>query len=460
MDWSKMSLEEIAKRDFTCDCGKRHYTGVETIVVEKGAINKVADIVESQKKADGTFLNKETDIILITEDVHTREIAGNYIAEQLTARGYTVERCYFPEQEVVACDHAVDTVASMIKPQTALLIAVGSGTLNDVTKYAAFLNKLPFYIFGTAPSMDGYASPVAPLIIGGLKYAKDAVGPTAIIADIDIVKNAPLRMMAAGFGDLVGKCVSICDWKISNLVNGEEFCQSIADTVLYAVDICVKNVVKLLQRDETAVQNVMEALILCGLMMNYAKSSRPASGSEHGLDHFWELMQLFEGMPLSMHGEGVAVGSVASCLILRELLNETPDRDRALLHLNNWDRNAWENDIRSFCVKGAEDVFAMEDNYKKNQAVTVVPRIEATIAHWDEITALIERYIPHPDTMVESLKLANAPNCPNDLGLTEQHLRNALRYAKDTRYRYSVLQLIWDLGVEDKYIDLVAEYFA
>lgn len=459
MQWSEMGLEALAHQEILCRCGQWHSTDIQEIIIEKGALSRVAEVISAQRKPDGGRIQKDKDWILMTEDIHTRTLAGNEIAQQLSREGYQVKRCYFPEKELVACDTAVEKVKEDIDSHTVLLLAVGSGTLNDVTKYAAFQKKLPFCIFGTAPSMDGYASPVAPLIIGGLKYAKDAIGPAAIIADTDILKNAPMRMMAAGFGDLVGKCVSICDWKISNLVNGEPFCQDIADTVLDAVKICVNNAELLLKRDETAVRNVMEALVLCGLMMNYAKSSRPASGSEHGLGHFWELMQLFEQMPVSMHGEGVGVGSVASCVIFRQLLDEIPDRRSALTHLESWNRKKWEKDICSFCLEGAEDVLAMEDRFRKNQAETVLPRLDATLKHWKEIQDLIQTYIPRPEEMQRSLKLVGAPACPQDLGLDETHLRNALRYAKDTRYRYSVLQLIWDLGIEDKIIEKVADYF-
>ncbi len=458
ISFSNMTLEEIARQDILCECGTRHSTGIHSIRIGCGAIRELPGIVAEQKIGGRTF-DPSCDKILLVEDENTRRAAGDTALALLRDAGFSVDVRCFDAEGLVARIENVETVEKDITEQTALLIAVGSGTLNDVTKYAAYRKGLPFYIVGTAPSMDGYASSVAPMLINGVKYALDAKCPDAIIGDIDIIREAPARLMSAGYGDIGGKCVSICDWKLSNIVNGEIFCEKIAATVLEAVERCRANIDGLLRRETEATQAVTEALVLCGLMMSYAKSSRPASGSEHNFGHIVEMMELFAGKEPSLHGEGVAVGSVLSCKLLRGMLDITPDRAVAEASLAAWDEDFWLSEIKRLCPVGWEDVIKIEEVNRKNKADTLLPRLEKTLAHWDEICDAIRLYIPSPDEMAGDLRAAGAPTTPSELGLDEDHFRDALRYARDMRYRYSVLQMIHDLGLDDKFNDDAAAYF-
>ncbi len=454
-----LTLDEIAKLKFDCTCTMNHSTEIHHIIIGSNILHQLVNIVAQQEKSSGAFIDKANDKLLVVCDIYTKQVAGDTVIKILSDAGYCVDLCYFPQEELIASKQACDIVKSHIKENTSLLIAVGAGTLNDITKYAAFQTELPFYIVATAPSMDGYASTVAPMIVNGLKYALEAKGPDAIIGDIDIIRKAPKRLMAAGFGDLVGKCVSICDWKLSHLVTDESFCPLVADTVLKAVQLCADNVDGLLEREPSAVQNVMEALIICGLMMNYVKSSRPASGSEHGLDHFWELAQIFDEKPVSLHGEGVGVGSIVSCVLYQSLRNQVPDVEMAEEFIANWDISDWEANVKRFCKLGADDVLEMENKFQKNQPHTALPRLKATAAKWPQILQAIHTYIPDPKVMEASLKRAQGLTTPQEMGLSKQNFVDAIRYAKDTRYRYSVLQLLWDLGLMDQYVEIAEKYF-
>lgn len=457
--FSHLTLNDIARQDVTCDCGLRHQTGIRAIHVGPGSLNQLPSVVADQLHPSGRPLRRDTDVLLLVEDTHTRQAAGLRVEAMLREDGWQVQVLCFEEEELVARMEEVERVEALLDGSIALLIAVGSGTLNDVTKYAAFRHELPFYIVGTAPSMDGYASPVAPMIVGGVKYALDAKGPEAIIGDIDIIRLAPRRLMAAGYGDVAGKCVSICDWKVAHLVTGEPFCETIANTVLEAADRCTANLDGLLRREPEAVQSVMEALVLCGLMMNYMKSSRPASGSEHNFGHMVEMGQLFAHEPVSLHGEGVAVGSVVSCVLYRKLLTIRPDREHALAALGRWDEDAWAREIRRLCPIGYEDVYHIEEVNRKNKADTVLPRLEQTLACWPEIQATARRYLPAPEEMARRLQAAGAPVSPAELGLDGGRFRDTLRYARDMRYRYSILQLIHDLGLDDAFIGEATAYY-
>lgn len=446
------TLSEIARMDFTCECGMRHYTGIEDIVIEKGAKSRLVPIV---KKHLG-----ETGHILVSMDDNTKRVAGDEVVSMLTDAGYQVKvHCFAGEPELVCCKEGFEELLSEVEPETELLIAVGSGTLNDTTKYVAYKKDLPFFIFATAPSMDGYASTVAPMIWEGLKYAFPAIGPAAIIADIDIIKTAPMRMRAAGFGDIVGKCISILDWKLSNIILGEEYCQMVADNVLIAMKRCSENVEGLVNGDDEALQNVMEALVLCGLMMNYVKTSRPASGSEHNFSHAVELMQLFHGQPMSMHGESVGVGSVVSSVLYRKFRNETFDYEDSAARVNKRSRSKWDETIKALPVAGTADMLKMEDELGKNLPGNCLEHLKTAMEHLDEIMEAVDVYAPKPEIIEGELRACNAMSTPGELGISKEDFQNAVLYAKDMRYRYSLLQLIWDMGKEQEYLDEVTRYF-
>lgn len=446
------TLSEIARMDFECECGMRHYTGIKDIVIEKGAKNQLVTIVEKHLKRPGK--------ILVSMDEHTKQAAGEEVAAMLSGAGYQVKvHCFPGEPELVCCKEGFEELLAEVEEDTGLLVAVGSGTINDTTKYVAFKKEIPFFIFATAPSMDGYASTVAPMIWEGLKYAFPAVGPAAIIADIDIVKTAPLRMRAAGFGDIVGKCISILDWKLSNLILGEEYCQMVADNVLSAMRKCSENVSGLIKGEDEALQNVMEALVLCGLMMNYVKSSRPASGSEHNFSHAVELMQLYHGLPMSMHGESVGVGSVVSSVLYRKFRKEVFDYGDSETRVNARSRSEWDKKIKALPVEGTADMLKMEDELGKNLPANCLNHMRTAMEQLDLIMAAVDAYAPEPEAVIRELKACGAQTMPQELGISKEDFKNAVLYAKDMRYRYSLLQLIWDMGKEEEYLEEVTQFF-
>ena len=268
-----------------------------------------------------------------------------------------------------------------------------------------------------------------------------------------------MRMRAAGFGDIVGKCISILDWKLSNIILGEEYCQMVADNVLIAMKRCSENVEGLVNGDDEALQNVMEALVLCGLMMNYVKTSRPASGSEHNFSHAVELMQLFHGQPMSMHGESVGVGSVVSSVLYRKFRNETFDYEDSAARVNKRSRSKWDETIKALPVAGTADMLKMEDELGKNLPGNCLEHLKTAMEHLDEIMEAVDVYAPKPEIIEGELRACNAMSTPGELGISKEDFQNAVLYAKDMRYRYSLLQLIWDMGKEQEYLDEVTRYF-
>ncbi len=163
---------------------------------------------------------------LVVADLNTYEIAGDTVMSVLHQSGYNPKLCLFNTREMILPDeYAMGKVLFHLDSDISFLISVGGGTLTDVARYVGSRTGRPFVSVATVASMDGFASSVAPTLQDGYKRTVPASYPQAIIADLDILCGAPYPMTAARFGDLLGKLISRLDWKLSQLVDGEYYCE-------------------------------------------------------------------------------------------------------------------------------------------------------------------------------------------------------------------------------------------
>ena len=299
-------ISQWAGMEYSCACGKSHKVDIQAIRVGSGVIQELPGILRDLGASH----------IFLVADNYTYEAAGRQVEQLLDQAGLAYhKRVFQTETPLVPNEYALGSVLAAMTSQDDMLLAVGSGTLNDVTKYVSARTGIPYVIAATAPSMDGYASTVAPTILDGFKTTLPAVYPAAIVADVDILKDAPMPMLTAGFGDIIGKFTSLADWRLSHQLNGEYYCPEVAGVIEAAVETCAANAKALAQREPQAIQAVTEALILSGLAMGMVGVSRPASGAEHQMAHYWEMDALRRGEEHPLHGNAVGVGTVlAACL--------------------------------------------------------------------------------------------------------------------------------------------------
>lgn len=294
-------ISQWARMEYSCACGKSHKVDIQAIRVGSGVIQELPGILRDLGASH----------IFLVADNYTYEAAGRQVEQLLDQAGLSYhKRVFQTETPLVPNEYALGSVLAAMTSQDDMLLAVGSGTLNDVTKYVSARTGIPYVIAATAPSMDGYASTVAPTILDGFKTTLPAVYPAAIVADVDILKDAPMPMLTAGFGDIIGKFTSLADWRLSHQLNGEYYCPEVAGVIEAAVETCAANAKALAQRGPQAIQAVTEALILSGLAMGMVGVSRPASGAEHQMAHYWEMDALRRGEEHPLHGNAVGVGTV------------------------------------------------------------------------------------------------------------------------------------------------------
>ncbi len=415
-----MKISELLKGR-ACGCGKCHSCNIEKVVIEKGAINKIYDLAAAYER------------IILVADKNTYAVCGRKAAELLKEK--LQDKLVFSDDLLIPDEAAVEKLDRIISDTTDLLLGVGSGVIQDLCKYVSFKRGLPYFIIATAPSMDGYASSGAAMIMGNMKVTYNAHVPQAIIADVDILRNAPMEMIRSGYGDIIGKLSCLNDWRLSAAVNDEYFCQYVYDLTLQMTD-SIKNDGKLLQeRDENAVKRLTEALIGVGIAMAYVGNSRPASGSEHHLSHFFEITGILYNEPYFMHGTDVAFSTVYTCRMREEISRlDTPEQAQ------RFDRAEWESRIRSVYGTAAQGVIELQNR----AGMYDEDKISVYKEKWKEIREILAD-APSSDEIISYLESVGLDISDFEKLYGTEKLENAKWFAKDLKDRYSVLWLYYCL---------------
>lgn len=440
MPTTPCGLSAYLNRHFTCSCGREHYAPLKFVSIRENALEDLPGFA-------GQFHS-----LYLIGDRTTYEIAGRRCMEILTAGGI---RARMAVLEHTGFDEAtVGELLIHMPDDCDLMAAVGTGAINDMTRYFSFRMGRPFITVATAAPMDGFASSLAVLNINGLKTSIEAQTPSAIFGDTNILSGAPYPMIAAGLGDLLGKSTCLCDWKLARLITGEHYCENIVRLVENCVEGVLRDAGRARDRDPGVLGNIMEGLVLTGVAMSLYGNSRPASGCEHHISHYWEMMFEQKGRRPVPHGTQVGVGTVLILKLTEALRAAEVDFDRARRAAAAYDQAAWERDIRRAYGPAARGVIDMEARARKNETAARLERIGVMEARWPEILSLLEA-LPASGTVTGLLRSLDSPCLPRQIGVDEALLRDTLLYCKEVRARYTILQMIWDLGLLEPLSDQV-----
>lgn len=434
-----MDFESYLRKDIQCSCGHVHRCDIEDIVVGKDAVEKLPELL-------GKYAYEH---ICIIQDENTKAALGERVAQIAEKAGYKVSAITLPGSHLLPDEAGLGAVVMEFPQKCDLILAVGSGTINDLGKMVSARLHIPYFIIGTAASMDGFASNVSAMVTKKAKVTYPTSEPRAIIADTKVMAEAPLDLIAAGVGDVLGKYVCLTDWKISNLLTGEYYCDYVAGLVKESVEK-VRHAAEVLatKRDVQCVEELVDGLILSGIAMSYIGNSRPASGSEHHLSHFWEMHFLQFGEHGAYHGTKVGVGTVL-CLKLYEWLAEEK-LDSSILGDYTFDKEAWESEIRRVYQSAAPEVIALEDQIGKNAVEKRNARMERLLECQDEVRELIHA-LPKAEYIGSLLKNLEGAVTPEQIEVTDDRIVDGCLYAKELRNRTGLLQLLYDLGLSKKY---------
>ena len=344
-----------------CRCGKEHHVDVQEIIIEEGAADRLEEAM-----CDG-FLKQYISPLLIC-DTNTMK-ATEEVMEDIYDRCQVLT---LDAEGLHADEHAVQIVENYMEEDIDLILAVGSGTIHDISRYIAFQYKVPFVSVPTAASVDGFVSNVAAMTWKGLKKTVPAVPPVAVFADTRIFADAPARLTASGVSDLLGKYICLADWKIAHLLTGEYICDRIVELEEKALRTVVSSLREIAQGEGNGCEELMYALILSGLAMQMVGNSRPASGAEHHMAHYWEMDALARGEEHPLHGNAVGVAAVLSASLYQLAADQLPpgfplpDKQRLLSLLKQAGGCASPKDLgirRELCLESLLHAMELRDRF-------------------------------------------------------------------------------------------------
>lgn len=385
--------------------------------------------------------------LLLVADSNTYAAQGRAVAAALAAAGFDLKQVVFTDAEVVAdAAHVLDVLIAADR-QERIFIAVGSGTLTDITRFASHRTKTSFISVPTAPSVDGFASIGAPLIVHGVKITVICHSPIAIFADINTLARAPRAMIAAGFADMLGKLTSIADWRIGRLLWNEPYDESIAQRTLAAVRLCTDNAAAIGAGSPEAVRILLDALLESGYCMLDFGSSRPASGAEHHYSHYWEMTLLQEGRPAILHGAKVGVATALVAGLYAQLRGLTRAQASDLLEASALpSREAEVAAIRRAYGGLADDIAAEHANFLNLDAAAYDALKRKVLDHWEEIQAIAAQ-VPLPETIAGWLREVGGPATAAELGLSPAEEAAAAANGHYLRDRFTVRKLARVLSI-------------
>ncbi len=361
-----------------CTCGKSHALSTELCVIEAGCLARIDDYLKQYGM---------TGYCTAVYDENT------YHAKGLVRPHADFEVILNPEN-LHANEHGVALLWERMPAETEFLIAVGSGTIHDITRYCAYQKGIPFVSCPTAASVDGFCSSVAAMTWEGAKKTLTAVSPRLVLADLNVIAQAPLFLAKSGFGDIIGKYIALADWRIAHALTGEYFCNRIHDIMMEATNAVKESSLGIADGDVSAYEKLTYGLLMSGLAMQMLGNSRPASGAEHHISHLIEMAP--EGIGVSsdaLHGEKVGVATLLACAEYHRLgAVEVPDWSDYPTVTADYLRDTFgERLYRQLIAENEKDAAAGITGAQINAKWHEIREILSSIPKTDELKALYTR---------------------------------------------------------------------
>ncbi|MBA4146989.1 MAG: sn-glycerol-1-phosphate dehydrogenase [Verrucomicrobia bacterium] len=379
---------------------------------------------------------------VIVADEHTMPIAGSTVATALQNAGQKCEAPFvFTDPDLYAEYSYVTQLEESLRKHDAIPIAIGSGAINDITKLAAHNLGRPYMCVATAASMDGYTAFGASITYKGSKQTFNCPAPVAVLADIEIIRNAPPQMTASGYADLLAKMTAGADWMLAEALGIEPIDEQAWNIVQGGLRDALSDPAGVRERDERAIEQLTEGLMLGGFAMQWAKSSRPASGAEHQFSHLWDMQDhTHNGYPPS-HGCKVAIGSLAVSALYEHLLQlpiETLDVEKccaAWPELCELEKRIQEIFASySFIEKAIEETRA---KYISREGLRT--QLEQLRITWPKLKCDLRTQLLPFAELKQMLAAAGAPTEPEQIGISRERLRDSFEQAYYIRRRFTVL---------------------
>ncbi|QQE77988.1 sn-glycerol-1-phosphate dehydrogenase [Alicyclobacillus sp. SO9] len=428
----------LLNKSVKCACGMTHFVPIEEVAVHHDVQYLMAEYLERKKYRN----------LLLVADSNTFEVFGARLERYLQDTGFNVGTCIFSERHGLLPDEAgVQKVTQQIESADFdTVLAVGSGVINDLVRYSTFHQGLQYIAVATAPSMDGYASNMAAMQFDGLKVTSKAHPPQAIFADLSVLMDAPFELLQSGFGDLIGKVISLSDWLLAKDFYGEHFCQQSYNLVSEPLSYIIKNAAHLERRDSKSVKGLFTGLINSGIAMAMMGHSRPCSGSEHHCSHFWDLMAYKGHRGHASHGLQVGYATRWMTRFYRDVLHLDSVQEPVPFVVSD----SFQQFAHRFYGAGADEVIQAQT--AKSHWLKESP-FQAQELTNEGLHSVLQPTTTMMQQLENALTVMSISSEPESLELSEELLRLTFEHAKDLRSRYTVFDFLEGQGLLAEMID-------
>lgn len=389
---------------------------------------------------------------IVVCDQTTFDVVAKAVFQRLQACGLTeLEPFVFPEKRPYAEFGNVLLLDEALKMNDAIPIAVGSGTINDLTKLSSFRNNRPYMCVATAASMDGYTAFGASISFEGSKQTFSCPAPQAVFADIDIIRKAPALMTASGYADLFAKVTAGADWILADALDIETIDQCAWSIVQDGLKDALADPKGASEGRTGAITPLVDGLILGGFAMQWSQSSRPASGAEHQFSHLWNMEHhTYEG-EMPSHGFQVGIATLAVTRLYEKMLQTPLDRLDVVSVCAQWPE--WEKQEANIRKLFGETDF-LETALEQSRAKHIfrdelAVQLESLKKNWGKITNRLSSQLVPSEEVRRRLELAGAPVDPEQIGISKERMRASFIKAQYIRSRFTIL----DLAVRTGYLE-------
>ena len=309
-----------------------------------------------------------------------------------------------------------------------VLVAFGAGTIMDFGRYPAYKLGIPFVAIPTLASSDGFTASICSVILNGQKKSISMKAPALVVADLDIIKGAPIRLVSSGINDILAKYISLADWKMATLVTDEDYCPMVAGLAQEALDIMRAAADKMAATGEIDHEAMTMAQMKSGLTMQLWDNSRAASGAEHLMAHLVEMKPPRFEKAEGIHGECVGVGTFAAAKEYHRLAKLTP-KAKAYEPLNReWVLEKFGERLADGIMKeNANDVLGTFDP-------------QSIVDHWDEFLEIIGT-IPPVEELEALYKACGCKYLPEHIGIDPSLSEEALDISAAIRNRLTLIRM-------------------
>ncbi len=372
------------------------------------------------------------DRVAVVSDRNTHAAMGGRV-ERALASAFTVQSVIIPAPHADAS--TVAQLHAAVAPDTHAIVAVGAGTLNDLSKMVAHQRQIPQFVFATAPSMNGYTSVSASIVKDGGKRSHRTRTPRGVYFDLGVIAAAPKPLIRAGLGDSTARSTAQADWLLSHLLLDRPYREAPFALLASDEEQLFADPAALLAGDPQAMGSLVRTLVLSGFGMTLANGSFPASQGEHLIGHYLEMIH-----PLDvLHGEQIGICTLAMADLQERLLAwKHPPVLRASTITCEELQRAYGDDVGSTCWSEYE---------RKRIDSARAEELNARLSvQWDAIRTRISAIVVGPDRIRARLAAAGAATSPSALGYTDAEMTRAITHARVLRDRYTFLDLAADAG--------------